>query len=157
MQTEQPAEDLLIFDDIYERASSGKRLANYLIDVVFFYLLLFAVGVLFAIVSPSSMQRFTNDDSNFGLAERVITLVLYAFYMSVVEAIFKGKSLGKLITKTRAVNMDGSPISTSTAFSRGLSRAVPFCVFSALGTPCNPWQDRWTNTMVVNEKNHSFI
>jgi uncharacterized RDD family membrane protein YckC len=72
--------------------------------------------------------------------------------MSIVEAIFKGRSIGKFITRTKAVNLDGSQLTTTAAFARGFSRAVPFCVFSALGNPCNPWQDRWTNTMVVDKQ-----
>jgi len=72
--------------------------------------------------------------------------------MSFVEAVFRGKSLGKLITGTQAVNLDGSSISMATAFGRGFSRAVPFCAFSAFGNPSDPWQDRWTDTMVIDQK-----
>ena len=68
------------------------------------------------------------------------------------ETLFKGKSFGKLITGTRAVNLDGSLITVRTAMLRALSRAVPFDVFSALGTTCNPWHDKWTDTMVMDEK-----
>jgi uncharacterized RDD family membrane protein YckC len=64
----------------------------------------------------------------------------------------KGKSFGKFITKTRAVNLDGINISLGTAFGRGFTRIVPFCALSAFGKPCNPWQDRWTNTIVIDEK-----
>ena len=153
MKPEQTPEDLLTIEDFHERSTAGKRFVNYLIDVFIFYLLFFILGILIALISPTSVEMFTNDSPGFGLLDRLITLVLYALYMSIVEAIFKGKSLGKLITKTRAVNLDGSQISASTAFARGFSRAVPFCAFSAFGSPCNPWQDKWTNTMVINEKN----
>jgi uncharacterized RDD family membrane protein YckC len=152
MQIEQTPEDTSIFEDFYERSSAGKRLANYFIDLVFFYILLFALGIILAMISPTFTGILINGRSDFGLLDRLITLLLYAVYMSAVEALFHGKSLGKLITKTKAVNLDGSQISTAKAFERGFSRAVPFCVFSALGSPCDPWQDRWTNTMVVNEK-----
>ena len=152
MQIEQTPEEPSIFEDFYERSSAGKRLANYLIDLVLFYVLLFMSGFILALVSPTFVGIVTNQRSDFGLLDRFITLLLYAVYMSAVEALFHGKSLGKLITKTKAVNLDGSQISTAKAFERGFSRAVPFCVFSALGNPSNPWQDRWTNTMVINEK-----
>ena len=121
--------------------------------MVLFYVLLIVLGIVLALLSPSLVSLFRNEHSNYGLLDRIITILLYAVYMSVVEAIFGGKSLGKLITRTKAVNLDGSKISTGTAFERGFSRAVPFCVFSAFGSPCDPWQDRWTKTMVVNEKN----
>lgn len=151
MHTEQGAEDLLKTEEFHERASTGQRLANYIIDLIFFYILMFALGVFLALISPTAAELFTDNSPGFALADRIISLLLYGLYMAVVETIFKGKSLGKLITKTRAVNLDGSRISTTTAFARGFSRAVPFCAFSALGTPCNPWQDRWTNTMVMIE------
>lgn len=153
MQSEQTATtDLLTLEAELVRASTGQRFANYLIDLVLFYALFFIVGIVLAILSPATIENMDTDSTGFGLLDRFISLILYALYMGLVEAVFKGKSLGKLITGTRAVNMDGTKISFATAFARGCSRAVPFCAFSALGTPCNPWQDKWTNTMVIDEK-----
>lgn len=152
METDKIPQDLLAIENNYERADTGKRLANYIIDIALFYALTFGVFFTIAVLSPSTFEGIDDDSTGFGLADRILTLCFYAVYMSVIEAVFKGKSLGKLITGTRAVNLDGSKISTSTAFARGFSRAVPFCVFSAFGTPCNPWQDRWTNTMVIDER-----
>jgi len=152
MTTEQNAPDILTFEPNYIRASAGKRFLNYFIDILVFYALFFAIGIVIALLFPASLDSLGDNDPGFGLIDRIITLVIYAVYMGLVEAIFKGKSIGKLITQTRALNLDGTRISVKTAFARGFSRAVPFCVFSALGTPCDPWQDRWTNTMVVDEK-----
>lgn len=153
MQSEQTATaDLLEIEPQLMRASSGQRFTNYLIDLVLFYLLFFALGIVIALISPSAIDSLTEDSAGFGLFDRIISLICYALYMGLVEGIFKGKSLGKLLSGTRAVNLDGSKISFSKAFARGFSRAVPFCVFSALGTPCNPWQDKWTDTMVIDEK-----
>ena len=76
---------------------------------------------------------------------------LYGLYMSVTEAIFKGKTIGKLITKTRAFNLDGSSISSQTAFLRGLCRLVPFEQLSALGIPSCPWHDKWSDSIVADE------
>lgn len=153
MQFEQTATaDLLNIESEMVRASSGQRFLNYIIDLLLFYALIFLLGITLGLLAPSTIEYLNDDSTSFNLYDRVFTLVFYAVYMGAMEAIFKGKTLGKLITGTRAVDMDGNKISTKTAFSRGFSRAVPFCAFSALGTPCNPWQDRWTNTMVINEK-----
>lgn len=153
MQSEQTSHtDFLTLEAELVRASTGQRFANYLIDVILFYALFFVVGIVLAILSPATIENIDTESAGFGLLDRLISLIFYALYMGLVEAVFKGKSLGKLITGTRAVNMDGSRISFATAFARGCSRAVPFCVFSAFGTPCNPWQDKWTNTMVIDEK-----
>ena len=148
-----PQENLLAnFVDRNEKASTGKRFANYIIDLIFFYVVLFAIGILWALISPDIIY---GDDLSFSgiiLLDRIIMLILYAIFMFGQEALTKGSSLGKFITGTRAVNLDGTTISSSSALARGFSRAVPFCVFSAFGNPCNPWQDRWTNTMVIDKK-----
>jgi len=155
----QNTTDLLIVENYLVRATTGKRLLNYIVDVIVFYVLAVAVGLLLFVISPALAEEFeqSSNATGFGLLDRLISLVFYAIYMSIMEALFEGKSLGKLITGTRAVNLDGSPISTSTAFTRGFARAVPFCVFSAFGSPCNPWQDKWTNTMVIDEKQSELM
>ncbi len=149
MEPYQPTEDLLLLEETYERASMGKRLVNYLIDIALYYILMIALGILLILITPNLNVEALEDDDFISI---ILSLVLYALYMGSTEALFKGKTLGKLITRTRAVQWDGSPLTTGKAFARGFSRAVPFCVFSALGTPSNPWQDRWTNTMVVNDQ-----
>jgi uncharacterized RDD family membrane protein YckC len=88
----------------------------------------------------------------FNLIDRIVSLFLFAIYMGTIEAITKGRSIGKYITGTKAVNNDGSLISISTAFKRGFSRAVPFEPFSALGSPSLPWHDKWTDTYVIDIK-----
>ncbi|MFC0181634.1 RDD family protein [Pseudarcicella hirudinis] len=146
MQSENSQNEL--FEEVeLTPASTVKRFINYLIDVILFYILMLVIGLSIALFIPSLIETMANINA---FADRILTLVLFALYMSVTEAIFKGKSLGKLITGTRAVNLDGSEISLSTAFGRGFSRAVPLCVFSAFGNPCNPWQDRWTDTVVID-------
>ncbi|HEX7757698.1 MAG TPA: RDD family protein [Niabella sp.] len=143
-----------IFDTDYEyiRATAGKRLANFLIDLVVFYCLFFVLGIIIALMAPAFIDTLANGDQGLSLLDRLCSLVLYALYMGIIESALKGRSIGKLVTKTRAVNLDGSIISPKTAFLRGFCRAVPFCAFSALGTPCDPWQDRWTRTIVIDEK-----
>ncbi len=139
------------FETTYVRAISGKRFANYIIDLICFYFMLFLAGLGLGIFFPQSLD-FISGGSSFGLVERIVGLVLFALFMFAQEALFNGKTIGKLITKTKAVNLDGSNISSYTAFLRGLSRAVPFDAFSALGSPPNPWHDKWTGTMVIDEK-----
>jgi len=152
MQPEIYSEDLLTIEKEFVRADSGKRFVNYLIDFVFFIVVAVGFFVGMDTLSVGSMDVFFDDSTGADLFFRVVFTILYAVFMSATEAIFKGKTLGKLVTGTRAVNLDGSPISVGTAFGRGFSRAVPFCAFSAFGTPCNPWQDKWTSTMVIDER-----
>ena len=151
VETNKTTTDSINSNDYYVRAKAGKRFLNYLIDLILFYILATVVRVIKYLISPTFFQTIGND-SDSSPYNWIMSIILYAVYMATFETIFKGKSLGKLITGTRAVNLDGSKISMKTALERGFSRAAPFCVFSALGTPCIPWQDKWTNTMVVDER-----
>ena len=138
------------------QASTGKRFANFLIDYVVFLLLMVVVGIVWAIVSPDTVSGLSND-AGFGIIDRIVTVLLYALYIGFIEAITKGRSLGKLITGTKAVNEDGSAITPATAFKRGLSRAVPFELFSAFGSPSYPWHDKWNRTYVIDIKQSHIL
>ena len=134
------------------QASGGKRFANYIIDLLSFYALALSVGLVLVLANPATIDSLNDESLGFNILDRLITLVLYGLYMFAIETVFKGKSLGKLITGTRAVNEDGTNVSAKAALFRGLSRAVPFNALSALGNPAYPWHDKWTNTYVIDER-----
>jgi len=138
------------------QAGSGKRLANYLIDLVVFYILLFCVGIVIGALDPNASEDLNSVSSLGTLADRLLTLICYGIYMGLVEGLFRGKSLGKVITGTRAVNEDGSRVSFKTGFLRGLYHAVPFDAFSALGQPPYPWHDKWAKSYVIDERRSSL-
>lgn len=148
--TESKEEELFTFEELNERASQGKRFINYIIDSISFYVFSFLLGLLIGLVYPELFNY--NDDPLNNFLERVFSLFLYGLYIGTMEGLFKGKTLGKVFTQTKTVSIDGSTINFNTGLLRGLSKAVPFCAFSALSKPCIPWQDRWTDTMVIVEK-----
>lgn len=146
--------EFLELDINYDRVSHMKRLGNYIVDLIGFYILMFMLGIFMAYFLPALLPIILGDGSGLSLWGNLFSLLIYAFYMGTLETIFKGRSFGKFLTGSRAVNLDGSNISAQTAFLRGLIRAIPFEAFSALGSPANPWHDKWTDTMVVsNVKN----
>ncbi len=129
------------------RASTVKRLINYLTDIIVFSILASAIMAFFY---PKASE-WINDPNGLNIKDQLMISFFYGLYMSVMEALLKGKTIGKLITRTRVVNADGSFISTQTAFVRGLCRLVPFEQLSALGIPSIPWHDRWSGTIVTND------
>ncbi|MFD2285204.1 RDD family protein [Pedobacter petrophilus] len=135
----------------YCRATSGLRLTNYIIDMIFFYLIMFGLGIVLGILAPSLLNIFD------GLMGRLISLLLYGISMAVIEGVSNGKSIGKLITGTKAINSDGTDMNFGQAFTRNIIRAIPFNAFSAFGTPCNPWHDRLSNTIVIEEKKATLL
>ncbi len=154
MEENQPPQEQHLFDDFSKvtQASQGKRLANYLIDLVGFYVFMYFFSYVIIEISWDLAVLLYGEDQGFNLLGRLVMLLLYGMYMGLVEAVFKGRSLGKLITGTVAVYEDGTRISGQTALLRGLIRAVPFNAFSALGNPAHPWHDKWSKTWVVNYK-----
>lgn len=150
----ETAQDHLFSDQEYQivQASGGKRFANYLIDIVGFYVLMFISGMLMALLSPPSVKVLNEESSESNIMLNLVSILIFLIYMFGMEALFGGKTLGKMMTGTRAVNEDGSNITFTTAILRGLCRLVPFEAFSALGTPSYPWHDKWTKTYVIDEK-----
>ena len=154
---ENPVEVKDLFDDIQYKlvqASMGKRFLNYLIDVIVFGVLFLIAMMVMVTINPQAVESFIkkHETGDYSFVEQLLVQVIYGTYMFVVEALFKGKSLGKLATGTRAVKQDGTPLQLRDAQLRGLCRMVPFNAFSALGTPPYPWHDRWTKTYVIDEK-----
>lgn len=147
---EQPVETSIFENEInLTAAGHGLRFANLLIDLLSFYAIVFCVIVVLTVISPETTQSILAPLEN-KYVERFFTLLLFGIYIGVVEAIFGGRTLGKLITGTKAVNLDGTSITVPKAFLRGIIRAVPFNPMSALGGHgCNPWHDRWTDTEVI--------
>lgn len=134
-------------------ALQGKRFLNLIIDRIAYTGFSYIFNYFIAGFYIQALSEMLGYQLYWIMAFNVlISLCIYALFMGGIEALFKGKSLGKLMTGTRAVNEDGSTISPRTAMLRGLSRMVPFEVFSALTTPCVPWHDRWTRTYVIDEK-----
>jgi len=142
----------LFADPAYQcvQASGGKRFANYLIDLIVFFIIVFIAAFVVGMLNPQTINSIAEENTGIDIIENLVYTAIFTLYLFGTEAIFKGKTVGKLITGTRAVNEDGSNITAKTALLRSLSRIVPFEVLSALGSPSYPWHDKWSKTYVVN-------
>ena len=141
-QEESPREMKLV------RASKGKRLGNFLIDYVAFFIILTIIFGAFLLVG---IDLATYLEEKGRLIDRLIGTLLFGVYYFLIENILNGRSIGKLITGTRAVTLTGEIPETKTILERSLSRIVPFEPFSYLGER-DGWHDRWSKTMVIDEK-----
>ncbi|HEX8428570.1 RDD family protein [Hymenobacter sp.] len=127
-------------------ASKGQRFANYLIDLVTFYALIFGLalglGVLVAFTGNGEMVKWL--DSPW--ATLVFVLIMLSYYF-VLEST-TGRTMGKLITRTRVVMEDGSKLTANAVLKRTLSRIIPYDAFSFLGSGSGR-HDRIAKTRVV--------
>ena len=135
---------------IDKMASQGKRFLNYLLDLIFMYILIFIfaiiIGIVLAIVAPSTVSSI--DDSN-KLLEYLIASIAIMIYYTSFEAV-TGRSIAKYITKTKVVTETGEKPTFKAIFIRSLCRFIPFEAFSFLFNDGTGWHDTISNTKVIN-------
>ena len=134
-------------------ADPGKRFLNFLLDLIVYYAGTFVMGIILGLIwgvtSPDTLYMLDDNTGWGNLIWIFVSMFTYLGVYTLMEGTTKGKSLGKLVTKTRAVKEDGSPITWGDAFKRSLCRLIPFEVFS--GFSRKPWHDGLTNTKVIEE------
>ena len=124
-------------------ASGGIRFANYLIDTIVFYILSFVLGIILALFGGTEAL-----DSLESPLASIGSIFLMIIYYIVFENAF-GKTIGKMITKTKVVTESGEKPSFSQILGRTFSRLVPFEAFSFLGNDAVGWHDKWSKTRVI--------
>ena len=135
----------------YTLAENGTRFANYLIDQIFVSIITFAIALgLFAVLGEDALMIGGSEVAGT-VMDYVITYILFVLYYTLSEYHLNGKTLGKLITRSRAVTTLNQPMDLKTSFYRSLSRIVPFEAFSFFSEAPGGWHDRWTDTMVIKE------
>jgi uncharacterized RDD family membrane protein YckC len=128
---------------VYEPASIGQRVLNYVIDVVVFYI------IVFLLLIPVNYVMVINIEHLLAVIYLLLFIVFFGYYTLMEGA--KGKTVGKMITKTKVLTASGDPITYGQAFLRTLCRIVPF-EFISVFLDSSMWHDKWVGTMVVKEK-----
>lgn len=140
------------------KASQGIRFLNFIIDRVVIYLLFFGFGVfsvlIFELLNIDFFMNITDDLANLNRFEDIlITGIVYFLYVFLMEYFANGRTLGKLITGTKVIAIDGEKPTVQDYFIRNISRFVPFDGLSFFGE--NGWHDSWSNTRVINLKKYN--
>jgi len=142
---------------IFNTASKDKRLANYFIDLIGYFILSGLVGMVIGLLAISTGNEivFLEGGDRTTIESRLIEwlwgMIIVVLYYTVLEYFFKGKTLGKLITKTRAVTLENERLDFQTAFIRSLCRVIPFEAFSFIGEDSNGWHDSISKTKVIED------
>jgi uncharacterized RDD family membrane protein YckC len=140
-----------------ELASTGQRFVNYLIDILVFYGVIIIFGMLAGAglaASDKFSEGATEEDVQSAFLGGVFLIYAFVFgflflYYTLLEG-SKGKTLGKMVTKTRVIREDGEPMTYGKAFLRTLCRMVPFEPLSIF-FGMQMWHDKWTGTVVVKD------
>lgn len=144
---EEKEEEYLFIKETSERtgaegASTTSRLVNYLIDIIAGYI--FAVLVIFIITMIIPVDFVTGP-----LVMIILLMASFLAYYISMEVIFQ-KTLGKFITKTKVVTINGEKPKEQEIVLRTLCRMIPFDHFSFLFSR-NGWHDQFSKTRVIKD------
>ncbi|MGN7864762.1 RDD family protein [Chryseobacterium sp. 22458] len=139
------------------RSSKGTRFANFIIDRFIITLIFFAAGFISSLLYElANIDIFVNIIRKLSQVNRItdilITSLVYFIFTFCIEFLTKGRSIGKYITGTKVICIDGTEPTMKDYFIRNISRIVPFDALSFLGE--NGWHDSWSETRVVNLKKY---
>ncbi|HMQ47559.1 MAG TPA: RDD family protein [Saprospiraceae bacterium] len=141
----------------YKDANKNKRFINHIIDMLGYMVFSFIIGALLGPLSvlfsmEDAYVQWANSDSN-PIEDWLFGIFVVMLYYTGLEYLLKGKTLGKFITKTRAVTLEDEEMNFSTTLIRSLCRIVPFEAFSFLGDDPGGWHDKWSRTRVIDDEN----
>ena len=139
------------------KADKGLRFANLLIDFVSFILIMFAIGfvagLILYFINPYS-TFFQDLEGIHPFLDRILSSILMVFYYFGMETLTKGRSIGKFITGTQVVTLEGDTPTANVFLKRSFCRIIPFEAFSFFGE--NGWHDSIPKTAVVVKKHFDY-
>ena len=123
--------------------SSFVRFVNFLIDFI-------VIFIFYGMIIPNLETLLNLTSKTELIIYRIGTLILFvAFYYIPFEHKYQ-KTLGKFITKTKVVNLEGEKAELGDIISRTFCRLIPFDRFSFLFTK-NGFHDAISKTIVIKD------
>ncbi len=107
----------------YNIVSIGERLLALLIDLFIFFLYFFIIDIITSFLDTV----FSDNWTVMGLQSLLfLPIMFYSLYMHIL---FNGRTVGKMIVKTRVVKVDGHPVHWSNFMIRWMLRLVDLWLF----------------------------
>jgi len=137
-------------------ASKNQRFLNFIIDRVFFLVIMLVFGFLLGVIANltgdySWVDWLQNIDP---LTDALVSILINLLYYFVFELAF-GKTIGKFITGTIVISKGSNELNATQVVYRTLSRIIPFEPFSFFGNDPIGWHDSNANTLVVDVKKYN--
>ena len=138
--------------DMTTPTTQEKRLINFFVDngslCVIGFVITFIIGVIWTLLG----YKFPESIDHLGKWKIYLWgALITALYFILTETIW-GKTIGKFITKTKVVMLDGSKPKFWNIVLRTIARLIPFETFSFLfSRPTRGWHDIISGTIVADE------
>lgn len=127
--------------------SQGVRFGYFMIDVVFFYIITFIVGVLIGIIIVATGNvDLLRDDSTLMKFLDLMGYPIFFLYYAISEGL-GGATLGKLICGYTVIDDQANKVSFPKVLLRTICRYIPFEAFSCFAE--RGWHDTLSKTYVV--------
>lgn len=134
-------------------ASRWQRLGNYVIDLILSMVMVniysFVLMSYYGVWDDFSNAEKINENL---LTNQILMGYLIPFLYFILMEHFTGRTIGKIITGTRVVDLDHRNPSLLKSFFRTVIRIVPFEAISIFSSSRLMWHDSWTNTFVVKTR-----
>jgi uncharacterized RDD family membrane protein YckC len=108
----------------YKLVSVGERILAFLIDLLIFSVYLYIVQVISDVMGMAISDNWTV----FGLQQLLLLPVM--FYSLYMHILFNGRTVGKMVLKTRVVKIDGGPVHWSNYLTLWMLRIVDIWIVS---------------------------
>ena len=122
-------------------ASNNSRVTNMIADLLIFYIIYYALIFY-------SYEMYGADAETDPLLDLTFLLISYFLVYTVTEYFFS-KTIGKFISRTKVVNLDGTKPGLKRILSRTLCRLIPCEAFSFMFLQ-NGLHDKFSKTRVIN-------
>lgn len=107
----------------YKVVSLGERILAFLIDIFLFFVYLYLVEL----ATDAMGLAFSDHWTVFGLQQfLLLPIMFYSLYM---HLLFDGRTVGKMLMKTKVVKLDGTPARWSDYMIRWMLRLVDIWIF----------------------------
>lgn len=129
-------------------AGQGARFLNMIIDIIVYYVIIFALGFAVALIGGDTLIDMLDDVPGFMIGFPIMFGYYFLFEMTT------GRTIGKMVTGTMVVDEEGNPASAAQIAARTICRFIPFEAFSFLFTGRQPrgWHDSIPKTYVVKSR-----
>jgi uncharacterized RDD family membrane protein YckC len=121
-------------------AGRGARFLNFVIDNI--------ARILFGSIVTVVLKAASSGEEWGETVGSLLMLVSVFGYYLILESLF-GWTIGKLVTGTRVVRLDGHKPNFRQILGRSAARFIPFEPFSLLGSSGQGWHDSLSGTRVV--------
>jgi uncharacterized RDD family membrane protein YckC len=134
------------------KVSLATRFIHSVVDKMIYY---FIIGILLYIISSINVQFLLITDENvLTILFLLVMAVVYIGYYYFMETTYQ-KTIGKFITKTHVVKLDGTKPSNGEILNRTLCRLIPFDNLSFFFASSG-FHDKFSNTTVINDASNDI-